>query len=234
MSKAGDVYENPVTGERGVARIGTEQTGGELLVADLYIRPGGAVMGEYLHPAIEERFTVLRGRVGFRLSGRESIAEPGVRLIAPAGVPHDWWNAGPEEALVRVEIRPAARFEAFLKNAFGLAQDGKVDQRGMPHLLQLAVFAREFDDVIRFPRPPRLVQRLFGLLAPLARLLGCRGSYPEYLARGPSGRGQEYLRGCVLVPCSYAQRRAQPPRPTAPAASEAKRVPRAAVGCCGG
>ena len=76
-------------------------------------------MGEHLHAAIEERFTVLRGRVGFRLAGRESIAEPGVRLIAPARVPHDWWNAGPEEALVRVEIRPAARFEALLKNAFG-------------------------------------------------------------------------------------------------------------------
>ena len=33
-----------------------------------------------------------------------------------------------------------------------------------------------------------MVQRLlFGLLAPLARLVGYRGSYPEYLARGPSG-----------------------------------------------
>src|SRR5262245_13793026 len=188
MSKAGDVVENPVTGERAVIRIGTEQTGGELLVVDLYIRPAGAVMGEHIHPAIEERFTVLRGQVGFRLSGRESIAEPGVRLIAPAGVPHDWWNAGPEEALVRVEVRPAARFEAFIQNAFGLAQDGRVNRRGMPNLLQLAVLAREFDDVIRFTRPPRVMQRLlFGLLAPLARLLGYRGSYPEYLARGPSG-----------------------------------------------
>src|SRR5215831_10578233 len=188
MSKAGDVYKNPVTDERGVARIGTEETGGELLVVDLYIRPGGAVMGEHLHPAIEERFTILRGRVGFRLAGRESIAEPGVRLIAPAKAPHDWWNAGTEEALVRVEIRPAARFEAFLKNAFGLAQDGRVNRRGMPNLLQLAVLAREFDDVIRFTHPPRVVQRLlFGLLAPVARLLGYRGSYPEYLARAPTG-----------------------------------------------
>src|SRR6516165_12027994 len=110
MSKAGGVIENPVTDEQAVVRIGTEQTGGELLVVDLYIRPGCAVMGEHLHPGIEERFTVLRGRVGFRLAGRESIAEPGVRLIAPAGVPHNWWNAGPEEALVRVEIRPAGRF----------------------------------------------------------------------------------------------------------------------------
>jgi hypothetical protein len=30
MSKAGDVFENPVTGERGVARIGTEDVAAAL------------------------------------------------------------------------------------------------------------------------------------------------------------------------------------------------------------
>jgi hypothetical protein len=33
MSRAGDVAENPVTGERGVVRVETEDSGGELLVA---------------------------------------------------------------------------------------------------------------------------------------------------------------------------------------------------------
>ncbi len=187
MSKAGEVIENPVTGELAVIRIGTEETGGELLVVDLYIRPGGAVAGEHIHPAMEERFTVFRGQVGFRLSGRVTTAEPGVTLLVPAGIAHDWWNAAPQEALVRVEVRPAARFEEMILNAFGLAQDGKVNKRGMPNLLQLAVFAREFDDVVQFTRPPRIVQRvLFALLAPAARLLGYCGSYPEYLHRDPS------------------------------------------------
>ena len=97
------------------------------------------------------------------------------------------WNAGQEEALVRVEMQPAARFEAMIRNAFFLAQDGKVNKRGVPNLLQLAVFAREFADVMQLTRPPLIVQRvLFGMLAPLARLLGYRGSYPEYMTRGPS------------------------------------------------
>jgi quercetin dioxygenase-like cupin family protein len=187
MLKAGEVYENPVTGERAVIRIGTDTTGGERLVVDLYIRPGGAVMGEHFHPGMEERFTVLRGQVGFRLAGRVAVAEPGAELIAPPGTPHDWWNVGPEEALVRVETRPASRFEAMIRNAFGLAHDGKVNRRGMPNLLQLAVVAREFADVIQFTRQPRMVQRiLFGLLTPLARLSGYRGSYPEYLTREAS------------------------------------------------
>ena len=38
---------------------------------------------------------------------------------------------------------------------FGLAHDGRTDAKGMPHFLQLVLFALEFDDVIRFT-PPRL------------------------------------------------------------------------------
>jgi quercetin dioxygenase-like cupin family protein len=189
MSRAGDVGENPITGERAVVRVGTEETGGELLVADVYVRPGGAVAGEHVHPVIEESFTVVSGRVGFRLDGRESIVEPGERLRVPAGVAHDWWNAGEEEARVVVAVSPAARFEEAIANTFGLAQDGKTDAKGMPNLLQLALLAREFEDVLYFTSPPRAVQRLlFGALAPIARLLGYRGSYPEYLERGPSER----------------------------------------------
>ena len=189
MSKAGDVIENPVTGERVVVRVGTEDSGGDLLAVDGYIKPGGAVTGEHVHPAIDEDFTVLRGRVGFRIDGRESIAEPGKRLHVPAGTAHDWWNAGEEEAHVRVEIRPGARFEEMALNLFGLAQDGKTNSRGMPNLLQAAIFAREFSDVLYFTKPPLWVQRLlFGALAGVARVLGYRGSYPEYLKRRPLER----------------------------------------------
>jgi quercetin dioxygenase-like cupin family protein len=171
MSKAGDTIENPVTGERIVVRVGTEDSGGELLAVDAYVRPGGAVTGEHVHPAIEERFTVVRGRVGFRIEGRESIAELGRPLHVPPGVAHDWWNAGEEEAHIRVEIRPDNRFEEMAVNLFGLAQDGKTNSKGMPNLLQAAIFAREFSDVLYFTKPPLLVQRLlFGALAAIAGL----------------------------------------------------------------
>ena len=64
---------------------------------------------------------------------------------------------------------------------FGLARSGKTDDKGRPNLLQAALFAREFDDVIRFVEPPRAVQKvLFGILAPVAKLLGYRATYPEY------------------------------------------------------
>ena len=189
MSKAGELYENPVTGERVVVRRGTEESGGEHLVVDLYVAPCGAVAGEHVHQDIEEIFTVVRGSVGFRLDGREDVAEPERRLIVPPRVVHDWWNAGPEEAHVivelRGEIRRLERFEMMISTLYGLARDGMTDARGRPGILQASLLAREFDDVITFTRPPRFVQRLlFGTLAPVARLLGYRSAYPEY---GPSG-----------------------------------------------
>jgi mannose-6-phosphate isomerase-like protein (cupin superfamily) len=189
MSRAGDVFENPVTGERVVVRVGTEESGGDRLVADLYVRPGGAVAGEHVHTRIEEWFTVRKGGVGFRFDGRETIAPLNRRMHVPAGTAHDWWNAGDEEAHVVVEVAPGARFEEMIKNLYGLARDGKTDAKGMPNLLQAALFAREFEDVLWFTKPPRPVQKvLFTALAPVARFLGYRGSYPEYVGCGPSGR----------------------------------------------
>ena len=49
----------------------------------LNVQPGGRVMGEHIHPEMEERFVMLRGKVGFRLAGRVSIAEPGVERSRP-------------------------------------------------------------------------------------------------------------------------------------------------------
>jgi uncharacterized RmlC-like cupin family protein len=188
MSKTGQIYENPVTGERVVVRLGTEESGGSHLVADLYVAPGGAVAGEHVHQDIEETFTVVRGRVGFRLDGREDVAGPMRRLVVRPWVVHDWWNAGHEEAHVIVELRGEKRrlerFEMMISTLYGLARDGKTDPRGRPGIFQASLLAREFDDVISFTSPPRFVQRLlFGTLAPVARLLGYRATYPEY---GPS------------------------------------------------
>ncbi|ABX07658.1 Cupin 2 conserved barrel domain protein (plasmid) [Herpetosiphon aurantiacus DSM 785] len=179
--KAGDVVVNPITGERGVVRLGASESHDGSGVYDLYVQPGGAVAGEHIHPNMLESFTVLRGRVGFRIDGKESIVELGAKMTVPIGVAHDWWNVGDEEAHVLVEVYPAARFEEAITDLFGLARNGKTNTNGMPKLLQGALFAREYKDVLYFTKPPLWVQNiLFAVLAPIAKLLGYQGSYPEY------------------------------------------------------
>jgi hypothetical protein len=94
---------------------------------------------------------------------------------------------------VIVEVRPGDRFLAMIANLFGLAQDGKTNAKGLPNPLQLVLFGKEFEDVIVFTQPPRwLFNLLYWLLGPIARILGYRGSYPQYMNRLSAQVGSEW------------------------------------------
>ena len=181
MSKAGDIFKNPITGESGYVRVGTEETNGELVISDLRVRPGGAVLGPHIHREADERFTVLTGKIGYMLGGQNGIILAGETVDLPRAIPHDWWNAGDEEARVIVEIRPGTRMELMIRTMFILASEGKTNSKGMPNMLQLAVISQEFEDVFQPLKPPVWVQSIvFGILAPIARRLGYKAIYPHH------------------------------------------------------
>jgi mannose-6-phosphate isomerase-like protein (cupin superfamily) len=192
MSRCGDVFENRATGEYAVILRGSGDRGDGPILAHLLVRPGGAVTGEHVHPYLNERFTVLGGRLDARVNGRRMSLGPGQSVLVEARVAHDWWNASTtEDAHVLVEIAAApatrdgrvdvGRFELMIANLFGLANDGKLDRHQRPPLLHAAVFAREFFDMIVFTRPPAIVQRvLFALMAPVGQRLGYRAIEPRY------------------------------------------------------
>jgi quercetin dioxygenase-like cupin family protein len=177
----GDSLENPCTGERGVLVKVPGAGGDPSLEADLYVQPGGAVVGEHIHHNLDERFTVKEGKIAFRLDGAESVAGPGETVEIPRGHWHDWWNAGEEVAVARVWVSDGTRFLQMIETLFGLARDGHTNAKGMPDPLQVAMFATEFRDVMVLKRPPAAVQSaMFGLLRPIARARGYRSTYPQY------------------------------------------------------
>ncbi len=82
---------------------------------------------------------------------------------------------------------PRVRFAEMVGSIFGLARDGKVNAKRLPDPLQLAMMGHEYGDVIRFTKPPAIVQRLtIPPLAALGRRRGRRPMYPEYLEAGPT------------------------------------------------
>jgi quercetin dioxygenase-like cupin family protein len=175
----GEVFENPVTRERAVLVEAPWWNDAGRAVADMTALPGARVVGEHLHPALHESFTVHQGELTVLRDGQRSIVRAGERADIEPGVWHDWWNEGNVDAIVRVEVTPGERFAHMIETLFGLAREGHVNKRGMPHPLQLALIATEFDDVIVFRKPPAVVQRaLFGALAPIARRRGYRATYP--------------------------------------------------------
>ena len=176
----GEVWENPVTGERAtiLERIWDNPAG--RATAELTALVGARVVGEHRHPLLVEQFTVLEGALTVKCDGQTSILHQGQTAVIQPGVWHDWWNAGDCDARVRVEVTPGERFVHMVETFFGLARVGHTDSKGMPHLLQLALSAREFSDVVEFRSPPLAVQRaIFAALAPIARWRGYRATYPQ-------------------------------------------------------
>jgi len=102
---------------------------------------------------------------------------------------------------VIVEIRPARRFEQMAITLFSLAREGKTDKKGIPNPLQMAVIATEFDDVVQFLNPPPAIQRLlFGVLAPLGRMLGYKAIYPHHLEQSVESVEVEPLPDGIRIP----------------------------------
>jgi mannose-6-phosphate isomerase-like protein (cupin superfamily) len=178
MAYAGQVIENPLSGERITFRKTAADTNGELLAIDLELSPDGHVPGMHVHPSQEERFEVIEGVMRFKRGREKVIATPGDIVVVPPGVRHKFANAGEERARARVEVRPALRMAELFETAVALAREGRTLGNGMPKPLDLALFVREFEDEVRGAFPPLWMQRI--ALAPLAWVARKRGHGARY------------------------------------------------------
>jgi quercetin dioxygenase-like cupin family protein len=170
----GQTLENPASGERITFRETAATTDGELLAIDLELPAGRRVPGgQHIHPKQEERFEVVEGTMRFKLGRKRVVAGPGDVVVVPAGQKHDFANVGDDDALVRVEVRPALKMEELFETAVGLAEHGRTFMGGIPKPLDLALFTEAFEDEVQGAFPPRWVQRM--ALAPLAALARRRG-----------------------------------------------------------
>jgi mannose-6-phosphate isomerase-like protein (cupin superfamily) len=123
-----------------------EETGGELLVIEAHWNDPGHATPAHVHPTMEERWRILEGQVGFRIGGHEMTAGPGDTVIAEPGVLHENWNQGGIPAVMRIEMRPALRWEEFVRQLFALASEsleGDAAQRSVTELL--TEFAAEIE-----------------------------------------------------------------------------------------
>jgi len=76
VARAGDVLENPTTGERIVFRKTAVETNGEALEYEILFTPRGFGAQEHHHPRQQERHEVLEGELGIVVAGRERRLGP--------------------------------------------------------------------------------------------------------------------------------------------------------------
>jgi quercetin dioxygenase-like cupin family protein len=178
MARTGDTFENPLTGITGTVLAGSDDTGGARNTSELVLPPGARLLPAHAHPEAHERLQVVSGRVALRLGGERRELGPGDAADIPAGMVHDWWNAGAADARVVLDTAPGARFEALMTTLLALVQEGRTNAVGTPHLLQLAVVLRTYGDVVRLARLPGAVGAVaLRPLALLGRLHGYRADY---------------------------------------------------------
>jgi mannose-6-phosphate isomerase-like protein (cupin superfamily) len=174
MARPGEVIRNPATGETVTFLVTAAESQGRLLQLEMTAQKASAPA--HVHPRLRERWQLREGSVHFRVGDDEQVLEAPAELTIPPGRPHRFWSDGPIRTTVDYE--PAGRFEDFLETIYALAAAGKTNAKGMPNPLRAAVIAREHLDDYALPWPSVAVQRaLFGLLAPIGRLLGYRARY---------------------------------------------------------
>jgi quercetin dioxygenase-like cupin family protein len=167
-ARAGRVIDNPINGERIIIRTTGAETGGQLLAFDLLLPRGGRVPAAHVHPVQVEQFTVVAGRVRFRVGRRSVQAGPGKTVVVPAGTTHWFGNVGPDPAHIRVEVRPALRMQELLERCGAIGVMSPVRGARLPPLPDLALVLVEFQRELAIPSIPACLVRI--LLAPFAHL----------------------------------------------------------------
>ena len=151
MASAGQEIHNRLTGERIVFRTTAAETGGELLVFDTHWPRPGHRAAEHIHPEIEERFTVLGGMAALRIDGTEQMLRKGDSLAVAPGTPHLAWNPSDAPVHLRLEFRPALRWEDFTERLFTISSEEIAVSAGAPDIARLTELLREFQREIILP-----------------------------------------------------------------------------------
>lgn len=82
----GEVWENPVTGERATILERPWDNPAGRATAELTALVGARVVGEHRHPALVERFTVLEGELTVKCEEQTSILHQGEAAVIEPGV----------------------------------------------------------------------------------------------------------------------------------------------------
>ncbi|GIL86998.1 hypothetical protein Vretifemale_15100 [Volvox reticuliferus] len=181
-------------GQRYTVVTRSNETGGQFFLMHAYC--SGQTQGFYpgkpcspplhIHDTQDEVFEAISGVLMVNLNGTELQIPIGEKVTVPAGIPHTYWNGGGSEPLqMWVRVSPGTPDEGFLEMVAALSlQFGGLNKVNPMQLVLL--FADYGLTLADMPEPLWLAAKKF--LVPLARLLGFRSHYPEYVSN--SGQPQ--------------------------------------------
>ena len=107
-------FENAGTGE--IIEVLHESP--ELLIMRAtWTRPGHRAL-PHVHPGMQERWKVVKGRAAFDIDGVVTELGEGQSIVAEPGLQHLAWNPSEDEVVLQIEMRPALRWTEFVRRLF--------------------------------------------------------------------------------------------------------------------
>ncbi len=134
MASLNRTIDNPINGERVTFLTTGQETNGALVKTLVELPSGSSGQPLHYHLAYTETFDVVEGQLDICLGGKQHhrVLRSGESVHVPLKAVHSFWNSSPEPVRFTVEMRPARHFEEALRAAFGLARDGRMNNKGIP------------------------------------------------------------------------------------------------------
>jgi len=126
------VFSNPHVKDKVTFVKTSKETGGEYTLLEVELGPGGGTP-LHAHTSFDEQFTAIDGVLGIVVEKNKVLLRPGQSTSALVGKFHRFYNPGKGNIRFAVKITPSCEgFENSLKIAYGLAEDGKANKKGIP------------------------------------------------------------------------------------------------------
>lgn len=179
MATTNQLLVSKTFGDKMKFLVTSEDSNEKLLKLEITCEPGAQGPPLHYHPVQEERFEVVKGKLGLSCDGKEMILNPGEKFTVPPNSAHKWWNATQDEMVTRVELTPALKTEFFLESIYSLDVQGKIGKKGIPGPLQFAAILNECYGELFVVGPPIPAQKFMAkVVGRFAKLLGYKGYIP--------------------------------------------------------
>lgn len=121
MTRVDRTIDDPFTGQRLRFLEVAGDTDGQSLRAEVRLEPGGFVP-RHLHLRQDEQIRILAGSVRYRTRGEDRVMGPGDSATVPRRRIHRVSNAGPDEAVFLLDVRPAGHIEQTMRSMFAVGR----------------------------------------------------------------------------------------------------------------
>ena len=140
----------------GVVRKISAAADGAFSVVEHPVEPGALAAPPHTHATTDEYSFVIEGEIGV-LMGEETFRAPaGSYVLKVRGVPHTFWNPGPEPARVLEIISPAG-FERYFEELAGILSSTPPGEP--PDFARISETAARYGTTFHMERLPEIMEK---------------------------------------------------------------------------